>query len=217
MCFNFCVFIHVSRGDITGNLNNIFGRFFASCTRLYMRIVYRPVLINAHNADIGEPVIYVSNHCGGSDGQFMLTALDKHRPRTLVAKEWYDGFFIHCILKAVDCIPIDRNSADIGWLRDCISCTRSGRSLLIFPEGTSTYDNAVHSFKSGFILAARACGVKIVPVWHAHYKLFRKTPVVIGDAYELSPDLELTDEGFAKECERFRNIVSELSEQYNKL
>ncbi len=175
-----------------------------------MRIVYRPYIINPKNAYIGEPVIYVSNHCGGSDGQFMLTALGKIRPRTLVAKEFYDKFFIHWLLTAVECIPIDRKSADIGWLRECISTVRSNRSLLIFPEGVSTYDDAVHSFKSGFILAARACSVKIVPVWHAHYKLFRKTPVVIGDAYELSSDLELTAEGMAKECEHFREIVSKL-------
>lgn len=175
-----------------------------------MRVVYSPTLINPEKADIGEPVVYVSNHCGGSDGQFMLTALGKLRPRTLVAKEWYDKFFVNLILATVECIPIDRNSADVSWLRECVACARKGRSLLIFPEGVSTYDNAVHSFKSGFVLAARACGVKIVPIWHAHYKLFRKTPVVIGDAYSLPSDLELTAEDLEAECERFRKIVEEL-------
>ncbi len=181
-----------------------------------MRIVYRPVLTNPEKADIGEPVIYITNHCGGSDGQFMLTALGRHRPRTLAAKDWYDRFFINWILAAVECIPIDRYSADVSWLRECVSSVRSGRSLLMFPEGVSTYDDTVHDFKSGFILAARACRVKIVPVWHAHYKLFRKTPVIIGDAYELSPDLSLTEEGLEKECERFRKIVAELGETINK-
>ncbi len=193
-----------------GWLTLMLGRFFASCTRLYMRVIYAPAVINPEKMDIGEPVLYVSNHCGGSDGQFMLTALGKIRPRTLAAKDWYDRFFINWILRAVECIPIDRKSTDVSWLRECAACTRKGRSLLMFPEGVSTYDNAVHNFKSGFILAARACGVKIVPIWHAHYKLFRKTPVVIGDAYSLPSDLQLTAEGFEKECERFRMIVEEL-------
>lgn len=207
----------IFRGDITGKFTLVWGKFVASCIRNFIRVFYRPRVIGLEKADIGEPVVYVANHCGGGDGQVVLTALDKQRPRTLAAKEWYSKPLLYPTMLAVGCIPIDRKSADVGWLRECRECIRSGRSLLIFPEGTSTYDDAVHSFKAGFIIAAKACGAKIVPVWHGPCRLFRRTPFVIGDAYELSPDLELTAEGFAKECERFRNIVSSLSEQYKQL
>ncbi len=214
ICFNFSVF-RAKRGVITGKVKLLWGKFISECIRKFILVFHRPDIINFEKADIGEAVIYVSNHIDYRDGQFVLTALGKKLwPRTLAAKEWCDKFLLSPVMTAVGCIPIDRNSGDIGWLRECRRCASSGRSLLIFPEGTTTHEDTVQDFKAGFILVARTCNLKIIPVWHGPCRMFRRTPVVIGDAYSLSHDLAMTAEGFEKECERFREIVSGLASEY---
>jgi 1-acyl-sn-glycerol-3-phosphate acyltransferase len=67
-------------------------------------------------------------------------------------------------IRAVKAVPVKRGAADLGSIRACIRVLRSGGALVVFPEGTRTYDGAMQPFKAGFAMMAARAGVPIVPV-----------------------------------------------------
>jgi long-chain acyl-CoA synthetase len=70
------------------------------------------------------------------------------------------GWFFHTFLNVV---PFERTENMIKGLRLAQSVLRSGRPVLIFPEGTRSNDGSLHNFKPGIGLLGIELGVPIVP------------------------------------------------------
>jgi 1-acyl-sn-glycerol-3-phosphate acyltransferase len=68
------------------------------------------------------------------------------------------------IFRIYNCIPIKRNHADIGAIRDCIEKLKRNCGLVLYPEGTRTPDGRIYQLKPGFTLLAKKAGVPIIPV-----------------------------------------------------
>jgi 1-acyl-sn-glycerol-3-phosphate acyltransferase len=64
----------------------------------------------------------------------------------------------------LDAIPIDREGGGLSGLKETLKCLKAGELVLIFPEGTRTYDGEVAPLKPGFIAVARRSRVPLVPV-----------------------------------------------------
>ncbi len=77
------------------------------------------------------------------------------------------------------------NSEPEERLESCVGYLGSGKSLLLFPEGTRTYDGKITPFKPGLGLLSRRGKAPIVPVvidgafecWPRHKKLFTPGPI----------------------------------------
>lgn len=69
-------------------------------------------------------------------------------------------------LSAGGFIPIDRGDRSTARqsFSSAISRLRAGTSILLFPEGTRTLDNTLHTFERGGFLLALKSGLPIVPV-----------------------------------------------------
>ena len=111
------------------------------------------------------PVIFMSNH----QGNFDILALCSGIPRQFawIAKEELFAIpvFGHSMRRG-GYIPLDRSDGRSAMrsIEAAAALIRSGRSVVIFPEGTRTADGALLPFKKGgFLLAAKA-GVPIVPL-----------------------------------------------------
>jgi 1-acyl-sn-glycerol-3-phosphate acyltransferase len=111
------------------------------------------------------PAIYASNHESALDIWVVLTVVP--RGVRFVAKQelfripvfgWYMRLGGH--------VPVDRrNHADaVASLRRAGEIVRAGTSLIVFPEGTRSRDDAVHPFKKGPFVLALEAGVPVVPV-----------------------------------------------------
>jgi 1-acyl-sn-glycerol-3-phosphate acyltransferase len=114
---------------------------------------------------VDGPVIFMSNH----QGNFDILALCNAIPRQFawIAKEELFAIpvFGHSMLRG-GYIPLDRSDGRSAMksIEAAAAKIRSGRSVVIFPEGTRTADGALLPFKwGGFLLAAKA-GVPIVPL-----------------------------------------------------
>ncbi|HEX2768843.1 MAG TPA: lysophospholipid acyltransferase family protein [Geobacteraceae bacterium] len=110
------------------------------------------------------PVIYMSNHQGNFDILALFLAIP--RQFSWIAKEELFAIpvFGHSMRRA-GYIPLDRSDGRRAFksIEAAAAMIRSGRSVVIFPEGTRTPDGNLLPFKrGGFLLAAKA-GVPIVP------------------------------------------------------
>ncbi|MEN6386812.1 MAG: lysophospholipid acyltransferase family protein [Phycisphaerales bacterium] len=68
------------------------------------------------------------------------------------------------IFKVYNCIPIKRNQADIGAIRECIEKLKNNCGLVLYPEGTRTRDGKIAKLKPGFTLLAKRANAPIIPV-----------------------------------------------------
>lgn len=106
-------------------------------------------------------VIVASNHQSYLDPVFFGGALG--RPIDYFArKSLFHGAFGRFI-GALNAMPVERGSRDVGALRLAIERLRAGRALLLFPEGTRTSSGAVGPFEPGIAALARRAGVPVVP------------------------------------------------------
>ena len=67
-------------------------------------------------------------------------------------------------LKIVDSIEIDRERGGLSGLREMLSRLRSGKVVLLFPEGTRTQDGSIGIVKPGFFPIAKRSDVPLIPV-----------------------------------------------------
>lgn len=117
------------------------------------------------NIPVSGPLIFMSNHQGNFDILTLYQAIPQQF--AWLAKE--ELFKIPVFGQAMargGYIPVDRGDGRkaLKSLDAAAELIRTGRSVLIFPEGTRSTDGQLLPFKrGGFILAAKA-GVPVVPV-----------------------------------------------------
>jgi len=112
----------------------------------------------------------------------------------------------------LDAIPIDREGGGLSGLKETLKRLKAGELVLIFPEGTRTYDGEVAPLKPGFIAVARRSRVPLVPValdgafqaWPrtSWFPRLTRLAVVIGPPIPPDEVAELTDEDLLAELEQ---------------
>jgi 1-acyl-sn-glycerol-3-phosphate acyltransferase len=122
-------------------------------------------VVGADNVPHNSPVIFMSNHQGNFDILALFTAIPQ-RFSWLAKEELFRiPVFGHSMARA-GYIPLDRGDGRRALRSvDAAAATiRGGRSVVIFPEGTRTFDGSLLPFKKGGFLLASKAGVPIVPV-----------------------------------------------------
>jgi 1-acyl-sn-glycerol-3-phosphate acyltransferase len=145
------------------------GKAFAFHARLWARISLllagaRVTLHGAEHIPPG-PVVFMSNHQSGFDIPTLLATLPRETC-WIVKKELFDIPVFGAAMKHGGYIPLDRRDAHqaLKSMEKAAETIRSGKSVVIFPEGTRSKDFRLLPFKrGGFMLALRA-GVPVVPV-----------------------------------------------------
>lgn len=121
------------------------------------------------------PYIIVSNHQSLLDIPLILGYVD---PSILfVAKEEVSKIpMIGAFVREMGGVFIDRKSTlnAVKALKKVVERIEEGRNVVIFPEGTRSYNGELGEFKKGSLKIAKRTGVKIVPV--ALDGTFRITP-----------------------------------------
>ena len=126
----------------------------------------RVVVEGVENVHMNEPQVFASNHQSWFD-VFALSAVIPKRYRFVAKKELERIPIFGRAWKAAGHISIDRGdrgsairSLELGG--ELIR--RDNSSVVIFPEGTRSWDGALLPFKKGAFMLALHTGVDIVPV-----------------------------------------------------
>lgn len=110
------------------------------------------------------PVLLAVNHSSFLDPP--LTAIGINREVNMLAKEelfriplfrwWMSSVGVH---------PVGRKKGDAGAILRAMRLLKEKRALVIYPEGTRTYDGEIQPFEEGLAWLAIKSHVPIVPIY----------------------------------------------------
>lgn len=141
----------------------------------------RVKVVGLENIDSSRSAIYMSNHQSNFDIPVFFSALPIQF-RWLAKAELFKIPIFGQGMRGAGYISIDRTDAKsaIRSLGRAAQNIREGTSVLIFPEGTRSYDGALLPFKSGGFILAVDAGVPIVPMAvHGTYHVMPKGRKII--------------------------------------
>jgi 1-acyl-sn-glycerol-3-phosphate acyltransferase len=83
--------------------------------------------------------------------------------RPFARKTLWSGKIFSWWLDKVECIPVDRDSGDVGAIRKVLQALHANRGIILFPEGTRSPDGSLQRPKAGVGLMACKTGAPVVP------------------------------------------------------
>ena len=112
-----------------------------------------------------RPAVFILNHQSNAD-MLIAIKLIRKEARGVAKMELKKMPVVGQILEASGTIFLDRTDKEkaIEALKPAIDSLRSGISIVIFPEGTRSYDYTLGRFKKGAFHIAMEAGVPIVPI-----------------------------------------------------
>jgi 1-acyl-sn-glycerol-3-phosphate acyltransferase len=114
----------------------------------------------------GQQCIYMANHQSNVDPPILFVVLPE-RIAMMGKKQLWSIPVLGTALRLADFIPVHREvkeEARASVEEALATMSRSGVSLLVYPEGTRSYDGRLLPFKRGVFLLAIRSGLPIVPV-----------------------------------------------------
>ena len=113
------------------------------------------------------PCVFVANHRSYYDIPLLLASLDE--PYGILAKEELGKIpLLNRWMKLLGCVFVQRDDvrASVRALNDATAIVESGRSFIIFPEGTryKGEEGGAGEFKAGAFRIAVKTGAPVVPV-----------------------------------------------------
>lgn len=153
----------VSFFDRHGNAPHLVARAWAR-TILFVAAIDVQVR-GLEQLDMRQSYIFMPNH----QSNFDIPVLLAHLPfqfRWLAKAELFKIPIFGYAMRRAGYIPIDRSrrAAAFRSLANAAAAIRSGRSVIIFPEGTRSRDRQIRPFKKGGFVMAVDAGVPIVPI-----------------------------------------------------
>jgi 1-acyl-sn-glycerol-3-phosphate acyltransferase len=134
-------------------------------SRLLLRAAGLPLTVAGIERLPTGPCVVVSNHASYADGVLLVAALPRQFA-FVVKRELHDQFVAGRYLRRlgaefVERVDVQRSVEDAQRMADLVS---TGRSLIIFPEGTFVTHEELLPFRLGAFLAAARAQVPVVPV-----------------------------------------------------
>lgn len=147
---------------------------------------YRYRFVGRENIPEG-PCVLCANHTANSDVVFLAMANGPKWDFGVIGKEELFRFKpLGSLFKWLGGFPVKRSASDLHAVKACLSILRSGKKLLIFPQGKRVKPGMTVEPKPGAVLFSVRCGVPLVPVYIPEgRKAFRRNTVVVGQAYRL--------------------------------
>lgn len=116
-----------------------------------------------HRLPSDSGALLLSNHQSNADP--FLVGLPLKRPVSFMARSTLFSIpFVGWLLHNAYVVPIDREAAKAGAIRELVARMTHGFIVGMFPEGTRTNDGELGEFKPGFVAMVRRARVPIVPV-----------------------------------------------------
>ncbi len=145
------------------------GKAYAFHARLWARISLRlagvRVQIQGTENIPDGPVIFMSNHQSNFDILTMLANIPR-QIHWIAKKELFEVPVFGASMRRGGYIPLDRSDGRkaLKSMENAAAIIRSGKSVVIFPEGTRTRNLQLLPFKRGGFMLAQKAGVPVIPV-----------------------------------------------------
>ncbi len=156
--------------------------------RLAFRFYGRWKVIGRENVPRTGALLFAANHASYVDPMLAWAAVYSIRRMWGIAKvELWKPPVMAYLMRCIDSIPVNRNTADRAMLRSALEVLERGEAVGIFPEGTRTHDGLLNPALPGLALLAQKADVPIVPValigtyemWPRNRKSFKRVPLTV--------------------------------------
>jgi len=117
------------------------------------------------NLPVNETVVYMANHQSDIDWPIIFRTIPGEY-LFLAKKELFDVPVFGTYMKIQKYIPIERDSIRKSFktYKDIVALIESGNSIVIYPEGTRSYNRELQKFKSFSFVFLQEARVRVVPV-----------------------------------------------------
>lgn len=163
-------------------------------------VLFRPTVIGIENIPKENSLVLAGNHTKWLD-PIMLIAVVK-RPVFFLAKQELFKGPLGIIIKAMNCIPVNRKIHDKNALSEAKKVLSENNVIGIFPEGTvNKTKDLVLPFKIGAVKMSNDTNSTLVPfAITGKYKLFRKSiEIEFLKPRKISKDLDKENSKLMKE------------------
>lgn len=188
------------------------------------KILFEPEITFENEAEQGnvlyEPCVIICNHSRrtsinrlvGADGVMIRYVFNNKNVCSLMAADLMENPILKAVVSGCDCIPVRRNVASTEWIRKSKEKLDEGKSVVIFPEGTTLKEKDIETFKAGFALLAKMANVKILPMAIGGiYRPLAKKKLKIRVGVPMRLQLKNnTSAELKSEASRFQHIVEDM-------
>lgn len=193
------------------------------CGWLFFRAVFatyfRWRVIGAENVPKSGAVILAANHESYIDPPFIGAGLD--RDINYLARQSLFRFpVMGTILRSWNSVPVDRDGGGAKGLKIILGRLLGGAGIILFPEGTRTYDGKLQPARPGIGLVIAKSTAPVVPVrvfgtyeaWGRHQKFPRPKRIAVRYGQPMNFG-KLRAE--AKECskDRLKELYQQIADE----
>lgn len=126
-------------------------------------LIYRARVRGAKNVPATGPVLIAANHQSFLDPP-LIGCFVRNRHLSFVARIGLFKFGPFAwLISALNSIPINDEAGDAGAIKEILKRLAAGHAVLIFPEGSRTFDGGQKSFKRGVALLVKRAKCPVVP------------------------------------------------------
>lgn len=147
-------------------------------------------------------VLICPNHFSDLDPLTVCFALPKRYDLRIMAKqELLDAPILGGFMRRWGIFGVKRGSSDVSAIKTALRYLKSGRKLLMFPEGTRVKKEGDQDGKTGAIMLAVRTGTPILPCYCEKRKhIFQRTAIVFGEPYMVELEGKRATPKEYKEC-----------------
>lgn len=108
------------------------------------------------------PFLIAANHASHLDPPLVGCQIARQM-RFFARKTLWSNAVTSWWLNRTECIPVDRDSGDVGAIKRVLQALKENRAIVLFPEGTRSQDGQLQKPKAGVGLMACKTGAPVVP------------------------------------------------------
>ncbi len=141
--------------------------FFDACRgvfHLVFTILYRHRRLGLHHIPRTGPLLIVANHQSHFDPIAVGLLVAPRATHPIARIGLFKMRLFAWGIRSLNAIPIRLGEPDTAAIREALARLKSDAPVLIFPEGSRTFDGAVQPFQRGTLLLLRRAKCSVLPV-----------------------------------------------------
>lgn len=133
-------------------------------TKFITAFLFSIKLVGRENIPKKGAFILASNHVSNLD-PVVIPLCVRRRLSFLAKASLFHHWLLGAFLRGLDAFPVQRGKSDIRAIKEVLSRLKSGKPVVMFPEGTRVTDVSKRKVQPGVGLIVARAGVPVVPVF----------------------------------------------------
>lgn len=139
-------------------------RFVRGIIFLLAKIIFRLRIVGHSNIPNEGRVIIAANHASYLDPPLVGCSIVR-RVNFMAMAELFRNPFCRAMYRVLGGFPVKRREADAGAIRHAVRLLKDGKVVMIFPEGTRSYDGRLQEPRGGVGMIVALSRAKVVPAF----------------------------------------------------